>query len=885
MGPGTSVVPITSVSDDISVGARTSVGSGISVQDPVGTRISQVSDIGVRSHEGQGTRTRQQHHTCVDKKSCDVFHKLSDIIGVSYSTFAVNDRSAVSSVDPGVVPGGEAEEPDRLSYLVGAGAEATNLSPEHLIEVDDKSNEQMVIADDICGAPEIFNLGQFVGIASAAGGLTVSDHMNDRVSVIEVSGDGLNLVDSEKVLYHPNQSNDSDDHRVDYLAAVAHDSTHIEYFKKFNIKPIIVDSGASCVAFADAILFDDLVENHDANLVVSLGSKANTQVIEGVGSNFLFNSIRYVSGLMYNLVALSVLTSYPILWSHKGERNVWTFYDFNGDEVLRAVSYTSNIYYLTEECTESLLFQSTLKTLFGKTFTLNFSTMKYDRNELLDLEEDFLNSVKEVSPSLQERWNKEKESAHIALGHMANDKMVHGARNNLFPGLIRGKLPTPCWGCLLGRMKRSPRGSVTYHDWDIFNKISCDWVPMPTKSYEGNTGYFLFKDYKSDFIYIHCAKSKSSSDLVEGIDKVIIFGRAYNREVKLFQSDDEKIFLSAETQNGLKKHNILFQHSAAYKKSQNGDAESGVQSVDTKHLAIMAENNCPTRFWDFAVREASRIHNVTPKPENPFGLCPYELVTRRRPNYEKAIPFYAAGMYHVTKEERTALKYPLHSKSCHYLGVPEDSPKNVILLDVRDSVIITRGDVAFAKDYKWKRPLEWSEDDPVTIAAVSEDYDDSSWDPNYYDYLQVTELNRQFLSTMQGRENEFAGEVSFNNPEFVPSEELTESLINTMTCPADDVENWETCCSAVAYDLVLPKAPKSVREALDPNNPHATTWWDAIVKELKNLDEAGTFGEAGPTGRGTKTKFVFRVSYDNDMKLKFKARLVFCGYSQIYGLD
>ena len=193
MGPGTSVVPITSVSDDISVGARTSVGSGISVQDPVGTRISQVSDIGVRSHEGQGTRTRQQHHTCVDKKSCDVFHKLSDIIGVSYSTFAVNDRSAVNSVDPGVVPGGEAEEPDQLSYLVGAGAEATNLSPEHLIEVDDKSNEQMVIADDICGAPEIFNLGQFVGIASAAGGLTVSDHMNDRVSVIEVSGDGLNL--------------------------------------------------------------------------------------------------------------------------------------------------------------------------------------------------------------------------------------------------------------------------------------------------------------------------------------------------------------------------------------------------------------------------------------------------------------------------------------------------------------------------------------------------------------------------------------------------------------------------------------------------------------------------------------------------------------------
>jgi hypothetical protein len=57
------------------------------------------------------------------------------------------------------------------------------------------------------------------------------------------------------------------------------------------------------------------------------------------------------------------------------------------------------------------------------------------------------------------------------------------------------------------------------------------------------------------------------------------------------------------------------------------------------------------------------------------------------------------------------------------------------------------------------------------------------------------------------------------------------------------------------------------------------------VIELKNLDEAGTFGDAGPTGRGAKTKLVFRVSYDNEMKLTFKARLVYCGYSQVKGID
>ena len=64
--------------------------------------------------------------------------------------------------------------------------------------------------------------------------------MNDCESVIQVSGDGIK--DSVGM---------SDSHSVEYLAVVAHDSAHIQYFKKCNIKPIIVNSGVSCFAIAD----------------------------------------------------------------------------------------------------------------------------------------------------------------------------------------------------------------------------------------------------------------------------------------------------------------------------------------------------------------------------------------------------------------------------------------------------------------------------------------------------------------------------------------------------------------------------------------------------------------------------------------------------------
>ena len=66
-----------------------------------------------------------------------------------------------------------------------------------------------------------------------------------------------------------------------------------------------------------------------------------------------------------------------------------------------------------------------------------------------------------------------------------------------------------------------------------------------------------------------------------------------------------------------------------------------------------------------------------------------------------------AEKYSCNEEERKKLNYPLHSKSCHYLGRPDDSPINFILLDVRERTIITRPDVIFAHDHKFKEPREW----------------------------------------------------------------------------------------------------------------------------------------------------------------------------------
>ena len=128
-----------------------------------------------------------------------------------------------------------------------------------------------------------------------------------------------------------------------------------------------------------------------------------------------------------------------------------------------------------------------------------------------------------------------------------------------------------------------------------------------------------------------------------------------------------------------------------------------------------------------------------------------------------------------------------------------------------------------------------------------------------------------------------------NLEDFIISEENRNNInSHTLSCIQDDIENWfqNHLINNMSIDKIsLPKIPRTVQEAINPNNPHCEEWWDSIVKELQNIDDFETFKDTNTTGRAASTTMVFRASYDNDMNLKFKSRLVFRGFTQIYGID
>ena len=59
-------------------------------------------------------------------------------------------------------------------------------------------------------------------------------------------------------------------------------------------------------------------------------------------------------------------------------------------------------------------------------------------------------------------------------------------------------------------------------------------------------------------------------------------------------------------------------------------------------------------------------------------------------------------------------------------------------------------------------------------------------------------------------------------------------------------------------------------------------WIEAIQKEVvEKFDAHNIFQKAYPVGHAMKTKFLFTVTFKSDYTLKYKVRLVVCGYSQI----
>lgn len=713
--------------------------------------------------------------------------------------------------------------------------------------------------------------------------------------------------------------------------------------------PIIVDSGASSHMLPAIAAFINYVE---ATGRVKLGNSAIIP-IKGMGDTNLLNDVLYVPDLYCGLISIGKLDKehYTIV-IHKGKLLV---YHRNGDIKLTA-TLRNNLYHLDDEYYDQFI---------NEQATLSVA------NAVQELElPDFIlcDSVLDELPALcctcddtdvanlgdeMEGYN-DLELLHHRLGHLSEPAIKSAVQHNHINGIsvsydkIKHQHIRFCESCYRGKMRTFNRTAVTKTLYEVLEKIGVDYKgPFKTACIHKHKGYIILSDQTSHLVKVYPVKSRS--EVLECFKQFLYdVVLATNHEWKILQADNDTAFLSKSVLNWLSRQKIRQHLSAPYKHSQNGMVERDIQTIMNDARTVMAMYDCPHKYWCYAIQYAVYNHNRL-RVYN--GKTPHERVYNEKPDMSNAVPFYAPGVYHLTKDERPNKAWSYKAEPCRMLGYCDNKKNTYIVLKTKGGKVLERHDCRFnqqlhdairnlhtdpSKPPLWDYvepyfdqhysgdnvvPAQEGDDSSSDNTTIGDDDDDNDSFHQFADTPSANTRNRSAqhqqpvrrstriqnqldasnictcehcnLCDWQPYESEYCGTTVESKD--TPMWEILSDCFDIVRDDLYYLEKWEDHIDADAMIMEsnakdptrtipqLPPDPKSLQEAL--NGPDRLKWIMAILEELEQMEEYGVFGPAEQTGRGMKMKLVLKVKYDNDFSMRYKARLVGCGYSQVYGID
>jgi hypothetical protein len=319
------------------------------------------------------------------------------------------------------------------------------------------------------------------------------------------------------------------------------------------------------------------------------------------------------------------------------------------------------------------------------------------------------------------------------------------------------------------------------------------------------------------------------------------------------------------------------------------------------------------------------------------GKTAYEMVYNKVPDVTHLMSFFGPGVYYLTKEERKGKAWTFKAEPCHLLGYSEDGKGSYIVVNTNTGKVVwDRADCVFDESfYEVLRenqrnpdshlihelfdklsPVGWMSDEAESIPKADEpipsDKDETRAKRAKADGLRFldkgvkdVETSTRRLRSSDKNESEsldegvtddeaavtsadfgvgyfpdfFASDPA--NPVSVAGASVADSAqdFDEIKESADHLQSLWLSASAAALSLSpLPYSPKSVEEAL--SGPDKAVWHSAIHKELQTMERLGVMEVAEKQeGHGMKMKMTLRTAYNNDFSVKYKARLVICGYS------
>ena len=102
--------------------------------------------------------------------------------------------------------------------------------------------------------------------------------------------------------------------------------------------------------------------------------------------------------------------------------------------------------------------------------------------------------------------------------------------------------------------------------------------------------------------------------------------------------------------------------------------------------------NTPLKYWGYAIEYVCYTLNHTPNTNT--NISAFEALTGEIPDITNAIPFYAPGVYHLTKDERKDPWSP-KARPCRMLGYAPNYKNAYYILNVESGRVIVRENCIF----------------------------------------------------------------------------------------------------------------------------------------------------------------------------------------------
>jgi ribonuclease HI len=415
------------------------------------------------------------------------------------------------------------------------------------------------------------------------------------------------------------------------------------------------------------------------------------------------------------------------------------------------------------------------------------------------------------------------------------------------PKLVGSQTLSFCPDCLRGKMLDLPAVSseTDYSGCGPLELVATDSKgPFSTESQFGRYKYFDLFSYRSSH-WMSVRFKKTKDQVYQNLRDEINQARAFGHEIRRLQTDDDSVYRSEEMKKILNEFGINKKTSVPYHHSSNGWIERQVRTIMEKARTIMLIYDCPLVFWPEAVTCAVHLYNVTPSVTLDWK-SPHEVLFGSKPDISNLVPFYSPGVVFLSSEERTNQFSP-KGLACRMIGYDPES-KNGYLVYIPEKLSKKR-----TVNCKFKESIDLS-------LRIEEDLE--------------RDFTRFWLN--EPDEEKINQKLDFFNDQDTKYSSDEDS---------DEESEDESHLMTLAEELELPPAPKNMEEAL--NGPFAEEWKLAVQTELDQLLDTGTIKimDHVPDAPIAKMRLLFQPSFDNDFKIKFKARIVLCGYSQIYGVN